>query len=172
MGGVTKMSPEEQKKEEENIRTTATPASESDDTDQHQSANKRDGADAAAAVFFKSFSEKNRAPMPHDLMTILHNLGFRGKSNYAEITHAYQENPDYVREWIEALSEKRVVANKPAALLLTAIREDYPLPKPILQEEVYGPPDPDCDICLGTGTPLVDGHWQREKHCQCTKITK
>jgi hypothetical protein len=171
MGGVTKMSPEEQKKEKENIRTTAAPTRESNAADQHQPADERDDADVAAAVFFKSFSEKNKDPMPDNLRATLYNLGFRGKKNYAEIAHAYQENPDYVREWIEALNEKRVVANKPAALLLTAIREDYPLPKPVLQEETYGPPDPNCDICLGTGTPLIDGHWQRGKHCQCTKVT-
>ncbi len=171
MGGVTKMSPEEQKKEEENIRTTAARASEADDGKQHTAVSERPDANVAGAVFFKSSSEKNKSQLPDGLLTVLQNLGFRGKKNYAEITSAYQENPDYVREWIEALDEKRVVADRPAALLLTAIREDYPLPKPMPQEEVYGPPDPDCDICFGTGTPLINDHWQYGEHCACTKVT-
>jgi hypothetical protein len=170
MGGVTKMSPEEQKKEKEIIRTTAARAHESDNENQHQSDNESTDVDVAGAVSFKSFSKKDTHPLPEELATALNDLGFRGQRNYAEVTSAYQRDPDYVRGWIEALDKKQVTADRPAALLLTAIREEYPLPKPAPQEEIYGPPNPDCDQCLGTGTPLVDGHWQRGEHCMCTQI--
>jgi hypothetical protein len=171
MGGVTKMSPEEQKKEEEIIRTTAAHAQAPGNGNQHQRANEHTDVDVAGAVSFESSSKKDKEPLPKDLTTVLNDLGFRGRRNYAEVTSAYRRDPDYVQGWIEALDKKQVTADKPAALLLTAIREGYPLPKPSPQEEIYGPPDPDCDVCLGTGTPLVDGHWQRGEHCACTQVT-
>jgi hypothetical protein len=106
------------------------------------------------------------ASLPQDLHEKAQTLGFRGWKNWATLTQAYDEAPVRVRRWIEALAEGRVEAENPPGLLLVAVREGYPAPDPPPPE--YGPPDPDCDICLGTGVPLVDDHWQYGEHCQCT----
>ena len=106
------------------------------------------------------------AGVPEDLREQAQRLGFRGRQNWALLDRVYEKEPLRVRHWIEALVEGRVAAGNPPGLLLVAIRDGYPAP-PVPEPE-FEPPDPGCDVCMGTGTPMVEGHWQHGEHCRCT----
>ena len=162
-------SPKEQQKEQKGKKKTTTRTSNDAGAVPVSSGN--GNKDAVAFSHREEEKEHNACrampeTLPQDLREKAQALGFRGRKNWALLAQVYDKEPQRVRGWIEALAEERVEARNPPGLLLIAIRETYPAPP--LPEPEFEPPDPDCDLCLGTGVPLRDGHWQYGEHCRCT----
>jgi hypothetical protein len=162
-------SPKEQQKEQKGKKKTTTRTSNDAGAAPASSGNGNEDA----VAFSYSKEEKEHAAcrtmpetLPQDLREKAQALGFRGRKNWGLLAQVYDKEPQRVRGWIEALAEGRVEARNPPGLLLIAIRDTYPAPP--LPEPAFEPPDPDCDLCLGTGVPLRDGHWQYGEHCRCT----
>jgi hypothetical protein len=176
--------PEEQKKEQKEKKKTTTRVS-NDTVEEREGAGaffnfeEQEKRDASRVMRHTSRVTRHTSDVTHDESRMTHDaslpqdlrekaqaLGFRGRKNWTLLAQVYGEDPERVRHWVEALAEGRVEAQNPPGLLLVALREGYPAPPP--PEPEFGPADPDCERCLGTGTPLVDGHWQHGAHCRCT----